>query len=340
MTDTLQVMPAGSLEKSATAAEIRAQVNLIQEVMKAVMKDGTHFGTIPGTDKPTLYKAGAEKILMTFRIAAQHTIEDLSTHDEIRYRVTVRGVSQSSGVTLGEGVGECSSNEEKYKWRRPVHENEYKAAPEDRRREKFTRNGDVWQQVRTEPADVANTILKMAHKRGLVAMTLVVTAASDVFTQDIEDLPEELRDAATEGAKQKMQAPGRKSDVKPTAAVSAGNQVIGKVSEKPSKGKSGKKQNGDAWQKWVIKLDNQKTYETFEEKDRVVADEAHRTGEQVAIEFKDGKYGRDIVKIAIVEAAPTEPVKTEPAKSIGKAADAVEDNTPIPDANPEPGSNG
>lgn len=320
MTTALQPMPASSaaLDKNATAAEIRAQVNLIQEVMKAVMKDGTHFGQIPGTDKPTLYKAGAEKILMTFRIAAQHTIEDLSTHDEIRYRVTVRGVSQASGVILGEGVGECSSNEEKYKWRRPVHENEFKAAPEDRRREKFTRNGDVWQQVRTEPADVANTILKMAHKRGLVAMTLVVTGASDVFTQDIEDLPEELRDAATEAARPKMQAPQRKTAPAAKADTPV-NRVTGAVTE-VSKGKSGET-NGKAWQVWKIKLSDQKIYGTFDEAHKAVADEAKRTGEEVAVDWKDGKYGRELLKIAIVEKA-------------------AEDNTPIPDANPEPGSNG
>jgi hypothetical protein len=318
--DGLQTIPVGTLDRSASAAEIRAQVNLIQEVMKAVMKDGVHYGTIPGTDKPTLYKPGAEKVLMTFRIAAQHVIEDLSSHDEIRYRVTVRGVSQASGVTLGEGVGECSSNEEKYKWRRPVHENEYKAAPEDRRREKFQRNGDVWQQVRTEPSDVANTILKMAHKRGLVAMTLVVTGASDVFTQDIEDLPEELRDAAVEGAKPKMQAPQRKASGSPAAAAVEGKRVVGKVTE-ISKGKSGTGAKG-TWQIWKIKLSDQKVYSTFDEKQKGVADEAKRTGEDVAVEFKEGQYGRDMLTIAIVEKAP---------------ADPVEDNTPVPD---EPGSNG
>lgn len=323
MTEALQTMTPAALDRSLTAAEIRAQVNLIQEVMKAVMKDGVHYGTIPGTDKPTLYKPGAEKVLMTFRIAAQHVIEDLSGPDEIRYRVTVRGVSQASGVTLGEGVGECSSNEEKYKWRRPVHENEYKAAPEDRRREKYTRNGDVWQQVRTEPADVANTILKMAHKRGLVAMTLVVTGASDVFTQDIEDLPEELRDAVAGETKPKMQAPQRKTTAPAaTEATADGKRVVCKVTE-VSKGKNGMK--GDKpWQIWKIKLSDQKVYGTFDEKQKGVADEAKRTGEDVAVTFKDGQYGRDLLTIAIVEAP----------------ASAADDNTPVPHENPEPGSDG
>ncbi len=42
----------GVMRAMATAAEIRAQVNTVQEVMKAVMKDGTHYGVIPGTPKP------------------------------------------------------------------------------------------------------------------------------------------------------------------------------------------------------------------------------------------------------------------------------------------------
>jgi hypothetical protein len=35
-----------------------------------------------------------------------------------------------------------------------------------------------------------NTIMKMACKRALVAATLNATAASDIFTQDVEDMPQ------------------------------------------------------------------------------------------------------------------------------------------------------
>ena len=38
-------------------------------------------------------------------------------------------------------------------------------------------------------ADQYNTVLKMSNKRSLVAAVLNVTAASDIFTQDIEDMP-------------------------------------------------------------------------------------------------------------------------------------------------------
>jgi len=116
------------------AAEIRAGVNLIQEVMKSVMKKDVHFGTIPGTPKPTLYQPGADKILSTFRIAIEPIVEDLSTPDEARYRVIARATAQSSGVILGSGVGECSSSEAKYRWRAPVCDQEFNETAEDRRR--------------------------------------------------------------------------------------------------------------------------------------------------------------------------------------------------------------
>lgn len=181
-----------------SAADIRAQVNLIQEVMQAVMKQDVHYGKIPGTPKPSLWKPGAEVLCATFRIAPSYQIEDLSTSDSIRYRVRCVGTHQTTGVVLGEGIGECSTGEEKYKWRKAASRKEFDATPENMRRikygyDKFERREYEVQQVRTEPADLANTILKMACKRAQVAMSLNTVAASDIFTQDIEDLPEELR---------------------------------------------------------------------------------------------------------------------------------------------------
>lgn len=184
-------------ENRLSAAEIRANVNLVQEVMQAVMKKDVHYGKIPGTPKETLYKPGAEVLAATFRIAVSYQIEDLSGADFARYRVTAIGTHQTTGITMGAGMGECSSMEEKYKWRKAASPKEFDATPEDRRRVKYGRDYET-KQVRTEHADLANTILKMACKRAQVAMTLNVTAASDIFTQDIEDLPEELRHSAEE----------------------------------------------------------------------------------------------------------------------------------------------
>lgn len=182
-----------SSDRSLTASDLREHVNLIQSVMKAVMREGAHFGVIPGCKQPSLFKAGSEVLLTTFRIAVSVHVEDLSTEDCFRYRVRTVGTHQTSGIVVGEGIGECSSNEEKYKWRKCYSKKEFDATPETRRRIKFTKYGEDMQ-VRTEPADVANTVLKMAKKRAQIDLTLTATAASDIFTQDIEDLPEELRE--------------------------------------------------------------------------------------------------------------------------------------------------
>ena len=183
--------------RSLTALDVREHVNLIQEVMRSVMKQDTHFGVIPGCKQPSLYKAGSEVLLTTFRIAVSIEVEDLSTADAIRYRVRTIGTHQQSGIVVGEGIGECSSDEEKYKWRKCWNKKEFEATPESRRRVKFTKFGEDMQ-VRTEPADQANTVLKMAKKRAQIDLTLTATAASDIFTQDVEDIPEELRAAQHE----------------------------------------------------------------------------------------------------------------------------------------------
>ena len=183
--------------KPLTAAEVGASKALIQRVMQAVMKDRVHYGVIPGTQKPTLYKAGSEAILSTFRIAVIPEIQDLSSDDEVRYRVLAKGVLPD-GTVVGCGLGECSTNEEKYKWRGTVCDEEFDDTPEDRRRIKYAskwRGGKKdtvkVRQVRTEPADLANTVLKMAKKRAQIDLTLTATGASDVFDQDLEDLPAE-----------------------------------------------------------------------------------------------------------------------------------------------------
>lgn len=188
-------LTAGEVHRFS-ASEIRERVNLVQTVMQGIMKKDTHYGTIPGTPKPTLYKPGAEVLCVTFRIAQEYRIEDLGDALTARFRVTCIGRHQVTGIVLGEGIGECSSAEEKYKWRKAVCTEEFDAYPENMRRLKFSSyQGNVKKviQVRTEAADLANTVLKMACKRAMIAMTLNVTAASDIFTQDIEDLPEELR---------------------------------------------------------------------------------------------------------------------------------------------------
>ncbi len=207
-----------------TAQAIRANVNLIQEVLKAVFKKDVHYGIIPGTPKPTLYKPGAEKIMVLFRLNGKPVIEDLSTADEIRYRVSVMITHQVTRHEIGWGVGECSSNETKYKWIGVKFPTDWDGTPEDRRREIWKQGKEKpykVQQIRANISDVANTVLKMAKKRALVDATLTCTAASDVFDQDIEDMPEGLRQNLASKERPPMPQRASQKPVDPVAQTPA-----------------------------------------------------------------------------------------------------------------------
>lgn len=182
-----------------TAATLTTRLAMIQQAMNTTMKKGVDYGKIPGTPKPTLFKPGAEKLCTMFRIAPDYESEDLSTHDCVRIRVKCIGKQQGTDIVLGSGVGECSTDETKYKWRKPVCQQEYDETPDDRKRTKWLvgQKGKPYRvtQIRTEPADLANTVLKMGAKRAHIAMVLNVTGATAIFSQDLEDMPPEVRPA-------------------------------------------------------------------------------------------------------------------------------------------------
>jgi hypothetical protein len=195
-----------------TAQDIKAQVQLIQEVMQAVMQEGHHYGVIPGTEKPTLLKPGAEKLTMTFRLAPMLQVQARDLDDVHReYQVRCTLVHIPTGRVYGEGVGLCSTLESRYRYRYAERtcprcgratiikgRAEYGGGWLCYQRKggcgaKFTAQDPAitHQQVgRMENPDIAdtyNTVLKMAKKRALIDATLTATAASDIFTQDLED---------------------------------------------------------------------------------------------------------------------------------------------------------
>lgn len=279
-------------QRPLTAVDVRAQVNLIQEVMKAVMQKDQHYGVIPGAGtKPTLLKPGAEKLMATFRLAADPVVEDLSVTDIFRYRVTCRLIAQSTGIFVGAGVGECSSDEEKYKWRFAISDAEYAATPEDRKRIKYKRDGQI-NQVRTNPADVANTILKMAKKRALVDAVLTVTGASDIFTQDIEDMPAEIFDKG-QTSKPPIGKPQEKRPDAPTGTPT----VIQIDKAQPRVGKC----------PYKITDTTGVSYATFDDKVFEAANAAIVSGASVKVTYTTDNYGHKLTSFEVVESrAPGE----------------------------------
>lgn len=213
---TLSVDPTAN---ALSVQQLLGQVQLIQQIMGATMKEGEHFGKIPGCgDKPTLLKPGAEKLCLTFRLAPAYQVDERQLDRAHReYRVLCTLSSILTGAFIGQGVGTCSSMEGKYRFRANSAEATDKPVPRaywDLRQEDpakaqellggkgFTTKkveGKGWMIARggekTEhdnPADTYNTVLKMAKKRALVDAVLTATAASDIFTQDLEDISANL----------------------------------------------------------------------------------------------------------------------------------------------------
>lgn len=195
--------------------QVVAQVNLIQQIMRDVMHKDEHYGTIPGTNKPTLLKPGAEKLCLTFRLAPSYEIteRDLGTgHRE--YRIVCRLTSIQTGVVIGDGLGICSTMESKYRYRHADPEDTGTPVPGPYWEAKKANNlakmaeltggkGFVAKKNKAgqwtihkiaadrvdnpDIADVYNTVLKMAKKRAMVDAAITATGASDIFTQDLEE---------------------------------------------------------------------------------------------------------------------------------------------------------
>ena len=104
---------------SYTPQDVMKQVTDIQNLMKLAMKKDEHYGVIPGCgDKPTLLKAGAEKITFMFRLAPEYVIQEKEyPNGHIEYRVVTTLKHINSGMTMGQGLGVCTTMESKFRFR-------------------------------------------------------------------------------------------------------------------------------------------------------------------------------------------------------------------------------
>src|ERR1700678_1753905 len=116
-------------------------------------------------------------LLSMFHLAVEPLVTDLSTATEVRFRVECRGLA--NGVTyVGSGIGICSSNEEKYRWRKVRSAAEWDATDVLHRKIKYGRDFTE-QVVRQSPYDAIQTILSMAKKRAVVDLAKGALAASE-----------------------------------------------------------------------------------------------------------------------------------------------------------------
>lgn len=209
-----------------TIAEMRERVGKLDDCYRGLMQDGTDYGVIGGTKKPTLLQPGAQLLCTFFGLAPAFEKMPNSVEDWEKgfFALTVKCIlTRTDGVPVAEGIGACNSKEDKYRWR-----NQERSCPNcgqfTIRSSKAEYGGGYYCNKKSggcgakfqgddadaidsqpagrienpEPWTLHNTILKMSQKRALVAATLNGTGASRIFTQDIEDLPEFTRAAATE----------------------------------------------------------------------------------------------------------------------------------------------
>lgn len=246
-----ELMAAGGNLPTATGqmpvAVMKEQVQIIQQVLESVMKKGVHYDEIPGTGKwekingkwdyvpgkPVLLKAGVEKINMVCRIGSEPEIDREFDGFDTHFHIRCRMFDIRTGNTLGYGVGEGSTSESKYAWRKAVCDEEFEATLETRRRIHWQKKSsddkdkkeqptfEAVKQVRQNPADIINTVLKMAVKRAEVDGCRKVTACSDVFDQDLDE--SHIRDAVGVDTPPKQPTYQRPEKKEPEAASPAGN---------------------------------------------------------------------------------------------------------------------
>lgn len=207
------IMPVMDIQQ----AVMRRQA--IIDFTRAVMKPAIDYGRIPGTAKDTLLKPGAEKLTTLFGLSPRFEIVEKELdwtgdrhNGEAFFYFQYRCSLWRGDLLAGEGLGSCNSWEKKYRWR-----NASLSCPECGAESvikgkaqygggwlcwgkkggcgfKFPDNDEritkqeTGQVPNENPADLVNTLDKMAQKRALVAATLIAVNASEFFTQDVEDM--------------------------------------------------------------------------------------------------------------------------------------------------------
>ena len=211
--NTNLVSQNGQMEHAMSVEGVMAQVHAIQDLMRQAMIKDEHYGVIPGCVKPSLLKPGAEKLGMMFRLSPAYTITRREHgNGHLEFEVTCRLTHIKTLEIWGEGVGSCSTLETKFRYRKAEQtcpkcgkptiikgKKEYgggwlcyqkkggcgaKFVDGD----KDIENQNMGRIEHDNPADYYNTVLKMAKKRAQVDAILTATAASDIFTQDVEEM--------------------------------------------------------------------------------------------------------------------------------------------------------
>lgn len=204
-------------EYRARLQGLKQQLARIEEIHRTLMTADTDYGVIPGTNKPTLLKPGAERLCQFYQLAAEFRPHIDYPEDDTRQPIVVLTecrlhLGTLDGPVVNTGHGAANSWERRYRYRRGE-----RTCPEcgktgtiiAGKREYgggflcFGKKGgcgakwsdghpDIVNQPlgdveNPDPYDLLNTLLKMSAKRAHVDAVLRATATSSLYTQDIEE---------------------------------------------------------------------------------------------------------------------------------------------------------
>lgn len=229
----VQVVEGGGSFRSdlMTVKNVEAMMGQVMSLMQSCMKADKHYGIIPGTSrkdkdgkelaKPTLLKPGAELLGVTFRLRPEYEHKPIwAEGGQLTIISKCRLYHIPTGTLVAEGNAICSTMESKYAYRNagrkcPTCGKEaiFKSKEQygggyycnkksggcgaswkkDDAKIKEIESQPAGKVPNEDPADQYNTIIKMGDKRSYVAAMLTATAASEVFTQDMEDHEENQR---------------------------------------------------------------------------------------------------------------------------------------------------
>ena len=175
-------------------SETLSKVKSLQATLKNILVENHDYGKIQGCgDKPTLLKAGAEKILMALGITSSYELIEHTENFEGKgfFAYTVKCTLHKNGQKITEGLGHANSKEKKWAVE-SVYEKDLPDGTDKsllKKREYNGKNGTYYKyEVDADANSKANTILKMAKKRSQIDAVLTVASLSEVFTQDFDDL--------------------------------------------------------------------------------------------------------------------------------------------------------
>lgn len=218
MSNDMALAIIDNLQPEAVSAAMN-KIASFQSIVQKTLKVDHDYGVIPGTQKPTLLKPGAEKILMLMGVTSEYeVIEQVTDYADGFFAYTVRATLSKGGVKITEGLGHANTRESRYtnRWvtSGKIPEGLDRDSLQTRERESKFKEGETYTEYLIANSDgftLANTVLKMAKKRSQVDAVLTIASLSEIFTQDLEDLPDGFG-----GAPKQAKTSARRNSNKPT----------------------------------------------------------------------------------------------------------------------------